>query len=270
MLQNLHTHTTLCDGKHTPRENIETAIKLGFDSLGFSSHAATKFRTSWEVKSFDGYISEINALKKEFSGKIEILLGAEIDYYSKGLVPYERLDYTIGSVHMKEADGFVIDYDHNIEATKYAIDRFYQGSSTAFAKDYYSLTVKMSEEVSYDIVGHFDLITKFNELSPRLIDTESREYRDAALEALLAVREKREFFEVNTGAISRGYRKTPYPEAFILKEMRAIGCKPVITSDSHDKDYLSCHFAKTRELLRSIGFTETYSLFGGRFVGEIL
>ena len=40
-LQNLHTHTTYCDGRDTPVEMIESAIAQGFDSIGFSGHSYT-------------------------------------------------------------------------------------------------------------------------------------------------------------------------------------------------------------------------------------
>ena len=49
MLQNLHTHSTFCDGKNTPREMIEAAIALGFNSLGFSGHAPPAQSTDWEI-----------------------------------------------------------------------------------------------------------------------------------------------------------------------------------------------------------------------------
>ena len=38
MIQNLHTHTTFCDGKNTPEEMVRAALSLGMDSLGFSGH----------------------------------------------------------------------------------------------------------------------------------------------------------------------------------------------------------------------------------------
>ena len=63
---NFHTHTRYCDGKNTPEEMVQYALKLGFDSLGFSGHAFTEFDLSYcmtpeETKQ---YIDEINALKK--------------------------------------------------------------------------------------------------------------------------------------------------------------------------------------------------------------
>lgn len=39
------------------------------------------------------------------------------------------------------------------------------------------------------------------------------------------------FFEVNTGAIARGYRKNPYPSDFLLQELRRLGFGAVISSE---------------------------------------
>ena len=38
-LQNLHTHTTYCDGINTPEQVILTAIDKGFGAIGFSGHS---------------------------------------------------------------------------------------------------------------------------------------------------------------------------------------------------------------------------------------
>ena len=38
-LQNLHTHTTYCDGINTPEQIILTAIDKGFGAIGFSGHS---------------------------------------------------------------------------------------------------------------------------------------------------------------------------------------------------------------------------------------
>ena len=38
-LQNLHTHTTYCDGKDTPEEMVLEGLERGFHSIGFSIHS---------------------------------------------------------------------------------------------------------------------------------------------------------------------------------------------------------------------------------------
>ena len=271
MLQNLHTHTTLCDGKSTPEEVIEKAIELKFDSIGFSAHAKTAYSSDWQLRgSYEEYVAEINGLQRKYGSKIEIFVGMELDYYSKDFMPKVALDYTIGSVHMAKREGQIVDFDINPETGKESIEKLYGGSSIEYARSYYENVVKMAWEVDYDVVGHFDLLTKFSQKHPTLIDIDSREYKNLALEALHEVRRKKELFEVNTGAIGRGHRTTPYPAPFILDEMRKLDCKLILTSDCHNKDFLDVHFCEAREYIKSHGFNSLYYLTKQGFVGENL
>ena len=171
-------------------------------------------------------------------------------------------------MHKTEKNGLVIDYDHTYELSKKAIDSLYHGHSFEYARDYYEKVVLMSNEVEYDVVGHFDLLTKFSEKHPELIDIESKSYRNLALDALHAVRKNRELFEVNTGAIGRGQRTTPYPAPFILDEMKSVGCKLILTSDCHNKDFLTVNFKEAKEYVKSHGFDTLYYLTKHGFVGE--
>ena len=49
-------------------------------------------------------------------------------------------------------------------------------------------------------------------------------------------------FEVNTGAISRGYRTAPYPAKEIRDYIRAHGGKLILSSDSHAKETIAYRF----------------------------
>ena len=117
----------------------------------------------------------------------------------------------------------------------------------------------LPEYGNFDILGHFDLITKHSD-NVKFFDEDSEIYKNAALEAIEALSGKIHLFEVNTGAISRGYRKSPYPAPFIIKEMRRLGYGVVITSDCHDRNYLDCGFDDATELLKYCGFKERYIL----------
>jgi histidinol-phosphatase (PHP family) len=83
--QNLHTHTTYCDGKHTPRELVEFAVQKGFDSLGFSEHSYMYFspERSMSLEDTPKYKEEIKNLKKEYKDRISIFCGMEVEMYSK-------------------------------------------------------------------------------------------------------------------------------------------------------------------------------------------
>ena len=87
-----------------------------------------------------------------------------------------------------------------------------------------------------------------------------------ALGAMEALRGKIPFFEVNTGAISRGYRTAPYPAVPLLKAFREMGFGAVITSDCHDGRNLDCHFNESAELLKACGFQEKFVLTEEGFV----
>ncbi len=116
-----------------------------------------------------------------------------------------------------------------------------------------------------DILAHFDLITKYTEKYP-FIDINSKGYLDMAIETLEKLSGKIPYFEVNTGAMSRGLRTVPYPHTTLLKEIKRLGFKPIITSDAHSKEHLDYGFDVARELLITSGFKEKYILTDNGFI----
>ena len=109
------------------------------------------------------------------------------------------------------------------------------------------------------MIGHFDLITKFNE-AERFFDPQDPRYRQAALTALEALAPGGKLLEINTGAMARGYRQTPYPAAFLLRAWRELGGRILISSDCHHRDYLTYGFPQAVELAKSCGFRSSWLL----------
>lgn len=265
--QNLHTHTKFCDGKNTPEEMVERAIEIGFDTIGFSGHSNTNFDIDWHMTKENNllYIDEVNRLKEKYADKINILLGLEYEMYSG--TPAVGYDYLIGSSHfLKVSDGYV-SFDEPAETVKGIIDKYFGGNGMAYAKEYYRQFAELSKYGDFDIVGHFDIVSKHSE-KYSFFDTEAKEYKDAALSALHAISQKHKVFEVNTGAIARGYRTTPYPAPFILKEMKNLGLTVVITADCHNRDYLNCYYDEALELIKSCGFTSIGVMKNGKICEE--
>ena len=268
MIQNMHTHTTFCDGRDTPEEMVKAAIECGFSSIGFSSHANTVFRDSCEMG--DGvseYKAEITRLKSAYKDVISVYLGVELDPYSVGVMDMTGYDYRIASVHYTVVNGEKICYDYSVEHSEDVIKRLCGGSGIEYARLYFEEMANMPKKLGGDFVGHFDILTKYEEKAPHLFDTGAPEYRKMALDALDAVREKFEFFEVNAGPIPRGYKKTPYPAPFILDRMRELKCKMLVTTDCHNKNMLTAGFDESVEILRAHGFSEIYNFVGSGFEG---
>ena len=264
--QCLHTHSILCDGKDTLEEMVQTAIEKGFDSIGFSGHSYmdiyAEFSMNEEKVSF--YKTEIARLQQVYGDRIRIYCGLEKDNYTT--LSTEGYDYLIGSVHVMRYEQELLFIDWTAERTRENIEKVFGGDGIAYAKHYFDAVADLPNHGSFDIIGHFDLLTKFNEREPDLFDTESPEYRAAATCAMEALVGKVKFFEVNTGAISRGYRSTPYPDPYIIKEMKRLGFKAVISSDCHDRNFLDCGYEEAKRLLREAGFTEHYVLKDEGFV----
>ena len=61
-------------------------------------------------------------------------------------------------------------------------------------------------------------------------------------------------FEINTGAISRGYRTTPYPSKAQLEYIYKNGGKIILCSDAHNTDSLCCGYKEAAALAREVGF----------------
>lgn len=265
MMQNLHTHVTFCDGKNTPEEMVHAAIRMDMDALGFSSHAPLAGQSGWTMSPEDvpRYRAEILRLRERYTGRLEIFLGLEQDYYSPP--SGKGWDYQIGSVHCVEKEGRLLPVDYLPEDFVRSVRQYYGGDFLAFAEDYYRLVGAIAERTGCQIVGHFDLITKFNE-EDSLFDTGHPRYVSAALEALDRLAQHGVILEINTGAMSRGYRSTPYPAPALLRAMRERDLPICITSDCHDRANLLFAFPQAEELARSCGYREQMALTSQGFV----
>ncbi len=266
MLSNLHTHTTFCDGRNTPEELVIAAISGGFCSLGFSGHGYTAYDERYCMKDTDGYRAEILRLKKTYAREIQIYLGVEED--SDHPVKREEFDYIIGSSHYYCMDGQYHPIDSSPAYFRECAERFHD-DAVAMAHAYYRPFCSYIRRRKPDIVGHFDLITKFDEEGDSLFLNNSA-YHAVAEQYLTSVAATGCLFEVNTGAISRGYRTSPYPHERLLQVLRRHDCGLILSSDSHHMSTLSFGFAEMRRYLKDQGFTHVYVLYDGEFMRDPL
>lgn len=268
LCSNVHTHSTWCDGENTPEEMVQAAIALGFTDLGFSSHGPTPFDpTCPGISDEDGYIAEILALKAKYAGQIGILCGVEQDSYAP--VNKDRYEYVVGSHHFIELhEGCLLSVDSNPETLRRILDEKYAGNAAAMLKEYYTSAVEAAKRFKPTVVGHFDLIAKFNG-DGSFFDEDSAEYKRIALDAMDALIDVVQGYggliEVNTGAMAKGWRKVPYPAPFLLKRMAERRARAIITSDCHRKDRLDAFFDVAQDLMRGAGFKQLAVLKDGAF-----
>ncbi len=299
-----HTHTEFCDGKSSAEEMVLSAIAAGFDSLGFSSHGHLADapgtdrdflaradgiilytdETKSKIKLYGFvpkgtelygmreenialYRAEVLRLREAYKDKINIFLGIEQDSFAKKEHIPEGAQYVIGSVHYVEKDGSYISVDYSAEVLRRGVEGLFGGDFLAYAEAYYDQVSKIYDKTGCDIVGHIDLLTKFNE-QEYLIDVDHPRYRNASLAAAESLARKGLIFEINTGAISRGLRTTPYPTEEILRVIREAGGKITYSSDCHRADTIACAFEDAVALAKRCGFKSFMKLSDKGFYEE--
>ena len=259
-LQNLHIHTNYADGKDFPEEIVLKAIEKGFDSIGFSEHTYMDFSDypyQMKVEEMPKYKSEICSLKEKYKNQIEIFCGLEYELFSE--VPVNDFDYLIGSVHYLDFNGKKLGFDGGLQEASDFINENFDGDGLKFAKKYFETLLLLPQKHNFDILGHFDLLTKTNELRP-FLDVTSKEYLNYGYEAIHNLKGKIPLFEVNTGAIARGFRTSPYPQIEFIREFKNCGFGAIITSDCHNKDFIDCYYNEAKELLAEAGYNTKWIL----------
>ena len=266
MLTNYHTHTIFCDGKDSAEDVVKAAIEKGFSAIGFSGHGFTSFDLSYCMQSIPNYIAEINRLKEKYKGKIQIYLGIEEDMLE--FVNRTDFDYLLGSSHYIKTPNGILPIDLGHDHFKTLLKAF-NNDRLALAKTYYEGFTNYVLTRKPDIIGHFDLITKYDEIDG-LEFLSDPEYNKLAETYLSQALKSQCIFEVNTGAIARGYRTNPYPALNLLHVIRKNDGKIMINTDCHNKENLDCFVKESRKLLKDVGFEYVYVLYDGEFKKDYL
>lgn len=262
---NLHTHTEFSDGSLFVRDQINSAVNLGFVSLGISDHSYTQFdgiaciQLEGRHDEYD-YTATIRRAAEEYRGTLDVFCGIELDSLTPELKC--EYDYVIASVHFIKYKGEY--YPTGLRQDKF--DEIFGGSAEEYAKCYFDEVVRHVSRCRPDIVGHFDLFNKYF-----VVSDEDERYIQIVREALDEIFKYTGRFEVNTGCMLWREPRVPYPSAFILEEILSRGGSLVISSDCHEPRYLDYAFDEMPEFLKRIGF-KTYDRYvgNGRFIQEDL
>jgi len=248
ILKDYHLHTTFCDGNNTPEEMVLSAIEKGMTDIGFSVHSYMEFTDKYGLKltDTDRYFDELSYLKEKYADKIRIHIGVEQEYHSNA--PTDRFEYIIGSVHFLYDGKKYYPIDSYPECLPVAVNEAFGGDWYLMAEHYYNSVADVVRKTNCDIIGHFDLITKFNE-THHYFDATNERYLAAAKKCINKLIPYGKPFEINTGAISRGYRTTPYPAIELISYIKEKGGIFVLSSDAHSAENLMFQFDKWEYLM---------------------
>ena len=253
--QTLHCHTHFCDGADSPAAMAAAAFAAGCGAIGFSGHSPLPGQEVWcmDPARVADYRRAVMELKAGYAGRMEVYLGLEQDFCSPDTGP--DWDYKIGSVHcLPLPDGTLLPLDESAATLASGVQRWFGGDWNALARAYYERVARVDTVTGGEIVGHFDLITKFNENGAQF-DEGDPAYREAAFAALDELTGRERIFEINTGAISRGYRTAPYPATFLLRRLADKGGRITLSSDTHSAETVLYGYREAVRLARDCGFS---------------
>ena len=219
---------------------------------------------------YDYAIGSVHAVFKECSpSQLESIRS---EGYPSGVILAEpgNADPEVQDAAKDDRCGVYYYVDWEKETMQWAIDRLYGGDSLALAEDYFDSVTRFADDPACQIVGHFDLLTKFEEQVSEngdgddgpepLFDTRHPRYLDAAGNAIFALAGANKIFEINTGAMAKGYRTDPYPGGRLLEMILQAGGRITVNSDCHAAGKLDYGFAEAFDLARGVGFTEYWVL----------
>ena len=88
MRTNYHTHTTRClHATGSDEEFVLSAIKGGYQELGFSDHTPWKYHTDYvsdirmTPEQLPGYVESLRWLQEKYKDQISIKIGLECEYF---------------------------------------------------------------------------------------------------------------------------------------------------------------------------------------------
>ena len=233
ILSNYHTHTTHCDGQNDAEEMVLQAIGMGFRELGFSGHSYTFFdeRYCMSRAGTAAYKEQIRSLKAAYGDRLRIRLGVEQDFYSEA--PTDDYEFIIGSVHYVKKDGLYLEVDWTRERQLEIVEDHYGGDFYSYIEDYFATVAQVYEKTRCHIVGHFDLVKKFNK-DGDLFDPRHPRYVAAEQKALKALLAAPVALEINTGGIAKGCLEDAYPGEAVIRQWLQAGKQVCFCSDCHD------------------------------------
>ena len=237
---------------YTAEEIVEASIKKGLEAVAITDHVEMDWfyghPRQYDQTAYTSY-ADATKVKKDYDGRIEVLVGIEMGEPCYNLPETERLlrlhdyDMVIGSLHnLKNWDDFSM--------INYAKGRF---DIYAMLKEYYRSLTEMAEWGGFDTMAHIIyplryLIGKYG------IQVDKSRFKNEVDELLKTLAEKELALEINTSGL-RQTIGTTLPDVDFIKRFRELGGKHVtVGSDSHTTKDMGAGIERGFEIAKECGF----------------
>ena len=250
MRTNYHTHTTRClHATGSDEEFVLSAIKGGYQELGFSDHTPWKYHTNYisdirmTPEELPDYVESFRSLQEKYKDRISLKIGLECEYFPdylhwlKEVIREFKLDYIIFGNHHFHTDEKFPYFGRNTKTVdmlelyeESAIEGMESGLFAYFAHP----VLFMRSYPEFD--RHCKLISR------HICRTAAR--LNLPLEYNIGYEDYNDTHKITT---------IPHPDFW--KIAAAEGCTAIIGVDAHNNQYLETpfYYDRANERLRALG-----------------
>lgn len=245
-----HTHTEQSVDSTAPmEEQVKRAVLLGFDEMVITDHheADAKSKEYFLQTDVTDYIKHFNTIKQKYKNKINLKLGAEIGYESRGK---DILDRFVKDNPFE----FIICSLHSLQGEDLYFGDFFANKTKKESYTEYFVAVQdcINEFQNFDVLGHLDFICRYGNYPNHELNY--LDYKDLIDGILKTVMEKSKGIEINTSGIRYGVGHM-HPRFDIIKRYKELGGEIItIGSDGHMSKDIGADYEMARNLLKEAGF----------------
>ncbi|MFC0557952.1 histidinol-phosphatase HisJ [Halalkalibacter alkalisediminis] len=249
-----HIHTPFCPHgtKDSLHKYCEAAIKHQLTGITFTEHAPLPHSfvdptpnqdSGMKWSDLDMYLKEVSALKNEYKGYLDILVGLEVDYiegFEKETTLFldefgPKLDDSILSVHFLHIDSQYVCLDYSPDVFRQA--SVLLGSVNSVYTLYYQTVLKSIQaglgHNKPTRIGHITLARKFQNKFPA-----SHSFMTELMSILTEIKKKGYELDYNGAGTMKPLCKEPYPFKEVIQEAINLNIPLVYGSDAHQASSL--------------------------------
>lgn len=240
-----HSHTPLCNhAQGEPSEYAAVAHARGLRGLIVTCHNPMPNGFSQPVRmredQFGEYVDLVARARDEWSGRVEVKLGLEADYFEGYETYLERqlasadFHFVLGSVHPQIAE---------------FREKYWQVDEVEVQRMYFRLLAKSAETGLFDSLAHPDLVKNYTSQvwRPDVILDDIRFALDRIAATGVAM-------ELNTSGMMKTIAEiNPFPA--MLREMSKRKIPITLGADAHQPDRVADGYEDALALLADCGFT---------------
>ncbi|MBN2877906.1 MAG: histidinol-phosphatase HisJ family protein [Bacilli bacterium] len=264
MYSDYHLHTEFSDDSEYPMESlVQDAIRMGLEEICFTDHVdygvkaefgspTTRIYKGKPVTNVDypRYFDTIKNLQLRYGDQIKIKAGLEFGVQIHTTEAFHKLVSTYPM-------DFILLSIHQVDDQEFWTQEFQKGKTQAeYNRAYYQALLDVVKHYkAYSVLGHLDLIVRYDELGVYPFEN----VKDMVREILEIVIHDGKGIEVNTSYNRYGLSDMT-PSRAILKLYRELGGKIItIGSDTHKAEHLGAFITEAKEELLKLGFTHHYT-----------